>query len=89
MLKLQTFDQILPYSLLIIIPRIKIKPVIKFKAQMVSTNTLKTVPFKIAVVGPPGIGRTTFLNSLLPEGQNPSESDSMVEVQHRDIKNNI
>ena len=56
---------------------------------MVSPNTLRTVPCKIAVVGPPGVGRTTFLNSLLPEGQESFGSDGTVEVLHRDFKNNL
>ena len=58
---------------------------------MVSANTLRTVPFKIAVVGPPGVGRTTFINSLLPEGLDGDiiGSEGTVDVLHRDIKNNI
>lgn len=65
------------------------KFVIILKVIMVSTNTLRTLPFKIAVVGPPGVGRSTFINSILPEVQESFGSDGAVELLHRDIKNNL
>ena len=47
-------------------------------------KTLREIDLKVAVLGEPGVGKTTFIKSL-----QPWNDDKAGHVQVRDVKNNI
>ena len=54
---------------------------------MVSTGTMRAVPLSVALVGPPKVGKSTFLKSL--QSDEARVGQNSVEIEVRDIANNI
>ena len=61
---------------------------IHIMSNSISANTLKVVNHTVVVLGPPGVGRTTFINSLNPNNGNIINSGKAQVIQ-RDVKNSI
>ena len=58
---------------------------------MISNNTMRAVPMKVAILGSPNVGRSTFLKSLQPEDAefDAGTTKSSVAISVRDIANNM
>ena len=56
---------------------------------MISNNTMRAVPMKVAILGSPNVGRSTFLKSLQPEDSEFDAGTKSVSISVRDIANNM